>query len=167
MKSKRAGLSTLEALVALAILGVTLAPLFALQAQLARGAAREEAMLLRLHTQRDALAILRGVNPSEQRAGKRALGDGRVLEWQAKPISKTVRTVAEGGGDGNFDITLYRMETRALAQDGSVIAAFAVDQVGFEERVASQASDEPRTSRARAARQQVRDRIRDRRDRTQ
>lgn len=161
MNKKRAGLSTLEALVALAILAVALAPLFALQVQLARGAAREEAMLARLHAQRDSLALLRSVNPSAERVGRRALGDGRVMEWRAQPVSRAVRNIAEGGGDGAFEIMLYRVETRTLAPDGSVIAAFAVDQIGYEQLTAAPEAG----SRARAAREQVRERLRSRQNR--
>ena len=133
----RSGFSLIEALVALAVAAICLLALFELQRQLTTAERRNEQALAGLALQRDALALLRDINPSERPTGQLPLGQGRRLSWTARPMTETRPNTAYDGGQGAFDLRLYRLRVRLLAADGTELNAFDLDRVGWRRRIAA------------------------------
>ncbi len=122
----QAGFSVVEALVAVAIMAVAILPLATLQGQVSRTAGRWQQMQLSLAAERSAMAMLRDLNLMEAPEGALDLGGGRVLRWQARPISSAVAT-----NSGEFSVVLYAVEAQVTDDHDREIAKFSVDQVGW------------------------------------
>lgn len=120
------GFSTLEVIAAVAVIGIALVPIAALQTQLARS----EARLAETHAQttavQNALALLREVNPMLTPSGQRDLGDRSTLNWTSAPLSGVRQSVNPPG----FDVQLYRLSGEIHGRDGSVTAV-QLDLVGW------------------------------------
>ena len=78
-----AGFTLLEALVALAIAALCLIPLMSLQRTYIDGQRRHEAALKRTEIQRNALTLLREVNPTDEPEGERLLPPDLTRSWTA------------------------------------------------------------------------------------
>ena len=85
-KSAQAGFSTLEAIVALAILATGMLPLLTLQSQLTQSAARMEHQADIVQARNVAVTYLSLVNPADAPTGEEALGGGWKLSWQSYAI---------------------------------------------------------------------------------
>jgi len=131
MRANRLGLSTLEAMVAITVLGVTLVPILDLQTQIARTHARYQVLYERTTLQRNALQVLRDMNPMDTPEGEVDLQDGVLLRWRATPISEQVRSTAYSIGDGPFDVTLYRINVEIVRETPPLNLAFDVERVGW------------------------------------
>ncbi|MEQ1819919.1 MAG: hypothetical protein ABL871_15060 [Terricaulis sp.] len=120
------GFSTLEVIAAVAIIGIALVPIAALQTQLARSQAR----LAETHTQttavQNALSLLREVNPMLTPSGQRDLGGRTTLNWTSAPVSGMHQSVNPPG----FEVQLYRLSGQIRAHDGAVTAV-QLDLVGW------------------------------------
>jgi general secretion pathway protein I len=135
MRGAQAGFSVIEALVAVAIIAIALLPLAALQGQVSRAAAQQQTLQLRLAAERNALAVLKEVNPMREGEGVRDLGGGRTLRWTAVPISETAPNRA-----GGFEVALYRLEVQIADANGAAVSMLTLDQVGWR----SASADDPR-----------------------
>lgn len=120
------GFSTLEVIAAVAIIGIALVPIAALQTQLARS----EARLAETHAQttavQNALSLLREVNPMLAPSGQRDLGNRTTLNWTSVPVSGVRQTVNPPG----FEVQLYRLSGQIRANDGGMTAV-QLDLVGW------------------------------------
>ena len=87
--SPEAGLSMIEVLVAVAVLGMALAPLVVVQGQIARTHQRYEESYARTALQRNALAMLQDMNPMQTPSGEIALDDENTLIWTSRPLSES------------------------------------------------------------------------------
>ena len=133
----RSGFSLIEALVALAIAAMCLLALLTLQRQLTRAEHRYEQALAGVALQRDALALLRDLNPTERPLGQLPLGQGRRLSCVAQPLTEARSNTVYEGGQGDYDLRLYRLRVRLLAADGTELNAFDLDRVGWRRRTAA------------------------------
>lgn len=129
MKNRwQTGFSTLEVIAAVAIIGIALVPIAALQTQLARS----EARLAETHAQttavQNALSQLREVNPMLTPSGQRDLGGHTTLNWTSAPVSSVRQSVNPPG----FDVQLYRLTGEIRANDGTT--AVQLDLVGWRRR---------------------------------
>lgn len=127
-----AGFSLLEAMIALAIAAVCLGAVFQLQYQLVNGQRRYEATLKRVELQRNALVLLREVNPQAQPTGEIALPPDMTLRWTSEPISEGRTSAGVPRGDGGFYVQLYRVDAEALSARGELIQAFSLERLGWE-----------------------------------
>lgn len=120
------GFSTLEVIAAVAIIAVALVPIAALQVQLARTQAR----LVEIQTDstdvRNALALLRDINPMLTPTGQRRLDDQTNLIWTSAPASSLRPSVNPAG----FEVQLYRVSGAIARGDGSV-TSLQLDMVGW------------------------------------
>jgi Tfp pilus assembly protein PilV len=133
------GFSTIEALAALAIVAVALVPLLDLQTQITRAHAQQRTIRAEADARRNALALLRDVNPTAAPEGLRQIGDGLTMRWRATPLTASVRTTRGGQGDGDFDVRLYRLDVDVRGP--RIETAFQVEQLGW--RQVSQARAAP------------------------
>ena len=134
MKHKRtAGFTLLEALVALAIAAVCLVPLLTLQRQVIDSQRRHEATMRRAEIQRNALVLLREVNPTDQPEGQVSLPPDLTLTWTSTVISDAkLSTGQPTGGDGVFTVQLYRLDAQVLRGDRPIVPPFSVERVGWQ-----------------------------------
>jgi type II secretory pathway pseudopilin PulG len=126
-----AGFSLLEAIIALAIAAVCLGAVLELQHQLVSGQRRHEAALKRAELQRNALILLRELNPQEQPTGEITLPPDMILRWTSEPISEGKTSAGVPRGDGAFYVQLYRVDAEALSARGDLIQAFRVERLGW------------------------------------
>jgi prepilin-type N-terminal cleavage/methylation domain-containing protein len=91
MTPTRRGFSLVEALIALIIAALVLMAIFELQRQLSRDQARYEQAIAAADRRRNALVLLRDLNPTERPSGALPLSGGRVIRWTAAPPDPAAR----------------------------------------------------------------------------
>ena len=126
-----AGFTLLEALVAVAIAALCLIPLMSLQRTYIDGQRRHEATLLRTEIQRNALTLLREVNPTDEPEGQRLLPPDLTLSWTATPISDLKTSTGFPTGDGPYSVQLYRLDAQVARGQTKVVPDFSVERVGW------------------------------------
>lgn len=129
--SREAGLSMIEVLVAVAVLGLALAPLIVVQGQIARTHARYEEAYARSTLQRNALALLQDMNPMQTPRGEIALDVENTLRWTSRALSPAARGSDHPIGDGAFDIALYAVDAEVLGPNAGVRLRFSTERVGW------------------------------------
>ncbi len=125
------GFSLIEALVALIIAALALAGILELQRQLADGQQRYERALMVAGLQRDAIALLADVNPTETPQGTAPLTAGRSLRWSSTARTDPALNTGAAGVGRRFEMRLYRVEVTILDRDGSALGQLAFDRVGW------------------------------------
>lgn len=113
-KTSDDGLSTLEALVAVAVLGMALIPILAFQTQISQAYGRYDTLRERSELERNALAALRDLNPMERADGRMSLGESQTVTWTSHPITIESRNTAYPVGDGEFVVAIYRIDAILL-----------------------------------------------------
>lgn len=128
----KAGFTLIEALIALAIASVMLAAIVGLQHQLASSQKRYDAIVRTSNLQRDALALVKDINPAELPDGEIPLPPNLTLRWTSEAVSDDKLTAGFPRGDGAYTATLYSLTVSI--QDGrgqDAIAPFKVERVGW------------------------------------
>jgi len=110
-RARQRGFTLLEALVALAIIGAVLAPLYAMHNTTLRSLFRVSAVNERALIQRNALALVSGINPMIRPEGQERLGEFTV-SWTSQPLTEPVLTASMMAGNGGFQVALYTMDVR-------------------------------------------------------
>jgi type II secretory pathway pseudopilin PulG len=126
-----AGFSLLEALVALAIAALCLIPLMSLQRTYIDGQRRHEQTLQRAEIQKNALTILRQVNPTDEPEGEADLPPDMVVSWTATAISDLKTSTGYPAGDGQYSVQLYRLDAQVNRGGQPAIPGFSVERVGW------------------------------------
>ena len=129
--TRRAGLSTIEVLVAVALIGMALLPLVAIQSQIAQTHARYETAYNRATLQRNALEITRNLNPLATPDGRVILDERYVIEWSSEAVKDPKRGTDFPLGDGPFDVGLYRVSV-AVLNEGRVELEYVTEKVGWK-----------------------------------
>jgi Tfp pilus assembly protein PilV len=130
MRSK-AGFSLLEALAALTIAAVSLTALMGMQYQLVEAQRRAEAAIAKADLKKNALVLIREVNPDEQPEGEIALPPGQAVRWTATALTEPKLSAGFPNGDGRFMVTLYRLAVEVVDDRGTVLDAFEVERMGW------------------------------------
>lgn len=126
-----AGFSLLEAMVALAIAAMSLAALMGLQYQLIEGQRRNEAAIARADLRKNALVLVREVNPDERPEGEIALSSDRTVRWTSTALTEPRLSAGFPNGDGQYTVTLYRLSVEVVGADGATLDAFEVERLGW------------------------------------
>ena len=98
-----AGFSTLEAVVAIGILGLCILPLMDFQMTVSEGAARLASRNAALEVEMRAEAYLRALPPAALTAGEGAMGAYQLV-WQEEAIGPVRPALSEEGVAGRFDL---------------------------------------------------------------
>lgn len=109
------GYTVIEALVAVFLMAVAIAPLIALQSQASRGVLAVERSLSRSVALENALGYLSVINIAENPTGNLS-SEGWQVSWNSEQISDYQRARFQGA-EGNFELALYRVTIR-LSKEG-------------------------------------------------
>ena len=122
----------MEALVALAIAAAVLGAVMGLQYQLIDGQRRYDAILRASNLQRDALVLVKDINPAERPTGDIPLPPDLVVRWTSEAVSDDKLTAGFPRGDGNYTATLFALTVSVQDRQGrDAIPAFKVERVGW------------------------------------
>jgi len=128
----KAGFTLIEALIALAIASVVIVAVMGLQRQLASNQVRYDAILKSSNLERDALALVRDINPAEKPDGEIPLPPDLTVSWLSEPVSDDKLTTGFPRGDGNYTATLYALTVSVKDGRGrDAIPPFKVERVGW------------------------------------
>ena len=147
MSGKR-GFSLVEALIALIIAALVLMAIFELQRQLSRDQARYEQAIAASDRRRNALVLLRDLNPTERPSGALPLGGGRLVHWSATPLTPPRRNADYPAGQGDYEMRLWRLNVRIETAQGQAIDTFELDRLGWR-RISGPLPASPSTGPAR------------------
>lgn len=117
-RGAEAGFSLMEAIVAVAILGVASVPLLVLQSQNARSVGRLENSAARIAAGRVAADYLAIIDVSAQREGVFDIGGGWSVSWSGVPVTETTNAVMSVGQRGRYAAQLVRITAFAQHIDG-------------------------------------------------
>lgn len=132
MRRRVAGFTMMEALVALAIASVSFAVLFDLLHQLVDGQRRNEQTLRRAELQRNALVLLRDVNPQTEPTGEVELPPNLHLRWSSEAVTDGQTMAGYSRGSSTYYVQLYRIDAEVADAQGRVVQAFSVERLGWE-----------------------------------
>ncbi|MGX1588784.1 type IV pilus modification PilV family protein [Brevundimonas diminuta] len=127
----RDGFSLIEALVALAIASMTLMAIFELQIQMTRSQQRAALAIEQVAAQENALALTRNLNPMAQPQGRIELPGGDTIVWTTEPRSERRINAGFPGGDGAFEVQLYRVTVGVERAHGRSPAPLVFDRIGW------------------------------------
>ncbi len=131
-RSRRAGFSLIEALVALAIAAMTLTAIFELQIQMSRGQERAARALRLVSDQENAIAMLRDVNPMERPDGVIELPEGAAVRWSSEPVGDAVIQAGFPFGQGGYRVQRFRLTVEIENPDGRNPRPLVFERVGWE-----------------------------------
>lgn len=137
-RSQQAGFSTLEVIIAAAIFATVMIPLLTLEMRVTDNYLRYERAAERATLTRNALAVLREINPMVEYEGSVAVGEEVMLEWRAQPISRKRLSVGYPIGDGGHVVALYEVEARIVGPGGEGLAAFTIERLGWRHASAAE-----------------------------
>jgi hypothetical protein len=123
--SGQEGFALLEGLVAIALLAGTMVAIFALIGNILDSASRVGRSNASVEITLNAIETITAVNPMVQGSGKIDLGPYAVI-W----TSATIMPIIDRPGS-LYQIGLYDVDVRVEDQPGSVLANFALRQIGY------------------------------------
>lgn len=136
------GFSTIEAMVAIAILGIALIPLYGFQNTIVRGSAKVESSLDAQVIDRLARTYIKGLMPEQLSAANGRLGD-LSLSWELQDIQPERNVLGTNGLDGRFRLRFVRVFFRVDDADGRMLASGALDRLTWVETRSFMAALEP------------------------
>lgn len=125
---RQTGFTVVELLVAVAVLAAVLIPIMEATGAVTRRHVRQGETMQMLERQRSAITILRTVNPMIEPDGRRSLGAGQEVRWHAVAVTRRARALRFLGGEGRFEVALYRLSVTLPAA-----APFEVDALGWRD----------------------------------
>lgn len=130
-RRQRQGFSLIEALVALTVAAMTLAAIFQLQIQMARGQERAARAIEQTAVQENALALTRDLNPMARPDGVIQLPDGDRILWTSSPHGRSQTNAGFPGGDGVYEVQLYTVTVNVERARGPAPGPLTFDRLGW------------------------------------
>lgn len=122
----QAGFTVLEAIVAVAILGLAMIPLLSLQVQTSQGAIALERTVDRRIARDVGLAYLRLVDPVANPEGQLSIGGGWTLAWTAETLTPERVAINGWTNPSRHAVTRYRMRGSVTHESGRTMDVLAV-----------------------------------------
>lgn len=135
-RSRRAGFSLIEALVALTIAALTLTAVFELQSQLVRSQERASRVIEQVAAQENALALLRDMNPMATPEGEIVIPGGDTIRWTSEPLGQPRLNVGFPTGDGQFHVQRHTVTVVIERATGAAPPPLIFDRLGYRRGVA-------------------------------
>ncbi len=127
MRSRlESGFSTLEVIAAVAIIAIALVPIIGLHTQLSRSQIRLEEAHADSTAARNALALIRDINPMISPQGERLMDERTILRWTSAAASPLRQSVNPAG----FEVQLYRVSA-TIERPNAPVTTMQVDLVGW------------------------------------
>ncbi len=130
------GFTLLEAIVAIALLGALMVPLYSLMSRNLDGLFRVGEANMRSELQLNALSLLDTVNPMDRPEGSMPLGN-YVVSWKSTPVTAPVDGVGFPAGQSLYQIAMYRTDVRIFRQnargDIAPFMTFDLRQIGWKQ----------------------------------
>lgn len=131
-RDTQSGFSTLEAMVAIAILSIALLPLYSFQNTIVSGSARVEANLEAQAKHELAATYIHGLVPSGLSEGAARLGE-LDLRWSMEELHPARDVLSESGSPGRFELSLVRVTYTIGAAEDSARFTGSIDRVAWVE----------------------------------
>ncbi len=125
------GFSTIEVMVMVAIVALSLIPIMGVQSQVVRAYTSYKGQYAETTLVANSLELITKLNPLETPQGSLPLDSNSALYWQATPISARVRVIAYPSGSGDFEVMLFRVDVTIATLAGEEVRRFSVDQLGW------------------------------------
>jgi len=135
----KAGFTLLEALIALAIAGIAMAAIFQMQHQLVNGQRLHEKAMEQASARRNALAVVKDINPDVTPTGDVELPPNQTLHWTSQALNNANLSAGFPSGDGQYYVTLYKVSVEVDGADGQPVDAFDVERMGWTSQAAAAA----------------------------
>jgi hypothetical protein len=87
--------------------------------------------LQRAEIQKNALTIVRQINPTDEPEGQAVLAPDLTVSWTATEISDLKTSTGLPAGDGQYQVQLYRMDVSVSRGSQKVVPDFSVERVGW------------------------------------
>ncbi len=130
-RKQQTGFSLLEAIVAIAVVGVSGGALFGWVNTVMVTLSRVEAHAERQYVTQQAVAVIEIINPMIEPAGHWDMGD-YDMQWQATAVEPPKDSVNRYGLPGLYQVGLYEV-TVELTRDGKPLSSFVTRQVGYKQ----------------------------------
>jgi general secretion pathway protein I len=130
MSSER-GFTLLEAIVALAIIGITLVPVMSFLSTAAQQLSRAADSNLRASAQTAALAYIETVNPLLNPEGETALSDVLSLRWTSTVVAEPNTEARPGARLAGFRMGFFSVQV-AMIRNGEEWFTFDVRKIGYQ-----------------------------------
>jgi general secretion pathway protein I len=118
-KTSNRGLSVIEALIAVAILGIAFSGILSWRQAALRQHQRIETQEQVNRAQRNAMALLADINPMQQPAGAINMAPGESVAWNATALTRPRPAMTHNSGEHSFSVVLYRMDVRITGESGT------------------------------------------------
>ena len=125
------GFSTIEVMVMVAIIALSLVPIMGVQSQVVRAYTSYKDHYAEMTLVSNSLELITRLNPYETPEGYLELDPRFVLRWKSSPLSQPVRSTGYPSGSGDFEVTLYRIDATIETSNGQEVSRFSVDQLGW------------------------------------
>ncbi len=130
------GFTLLEAIVAIALLGALMVPLYSLMSRNLDGLFRVGEANVRSEVQLNAMSLLDAVNPMERPEGSQAIGN-YTMYWRSTPLTAPIDGVGFPAGQSLYQVAMYRTDVQIFRQnerrDGLPFLAFDLRQIGWKQ----------------------------------
>ncbi|MBL8645144.1 MAG: prepilin-type N-terminal cleavage/methylation domain-containing protein [Rhodospirillaceae bacterium] len=125
------GFTLLEAIVALAVLGMMLIPIMSFMASATRQITAAAESNQRVAQQQSAMAVIAMLNPLVLPQGEAALSEGVVLRWTSTPLVDPNTEGYLGGRMGNFRVAFFTVNAEVY-KDEKLWFDFSARKLGYQ-----------------------------------
>lgn len=130
-RSGARGFTLIEAIVAIAIVGIALVPLITFIGQMATALTRAGDVNARSLAQQATIELLETLNPMERPIGEDQVGD-LIIRWESQNVVKPSPSMRVGSGLAGFSVGFYNVAVTVERAGRGPWFTFDMRKVGFK-----------------------------------